>query len=238
VSISSAVNQSPAGSITGVVRQQREPGQNKPASTFGHIVSGKMVGANAKEPNWIQAQLEEFGALMSTTLEVVKVLESRKTFVAKQEYVKKNPNGTLAGGRKSVLPDLPLNEFKIRLRPAKKGDRLPKKMLYSDLVILGKNGDWSLNQWIRTTGVLSNTMTTNYNEGHYANIADQIYKLCPAIAKDLENDLEIPKRAEGWECRNYCQIVLDLEDGGGCLCFCNEHRDECPSHGNPTIPGF
>jgi hypothetical protein len=31
---------------------------------------------------------------------------------------------------------------------------------------------------------------------------------------------------------------VGLGEGGGCLCFCNEHRDECPSHGNPTAPGF
>jgi len=79
-------------------------------------------------------------------------------------------------------------------------------------------------------------MTTTTH--HSKHLADQIYELCPAIERDLEKDLMTPKRPKGWECRNRCQVVLDLGDVGGCLCFCSEHRDECPSHGNPATPGF
>src|SRR5467141_2232211 len=35
----------------------------------------------------------------------------------------------------------------------------------------------------------------------------------------------------GWRCHNYCRIVLESRNRDGCLCFCRNHIDDCPTHG-------
>jgi hypothetical protein len=60
------------------------------------------------------------------------------------------------------------------------------------------------------------------------NIANDIRTLCPSIDMELEdNHLHIRQRSKGGY--NLCDMVIEL-GSNTCLCFCSEHRDECPVH--------
>ncbi|RHZ44626.1 uncharacterized protein CDV56_101773 [Aspergillus thermomutatus] len=53
----------------------------------------------------------------------------------------------LSATMNTILPDLPLSEFKLGLGVLKPDERLPKKM-YADVVAVGKDEDWVLNHWL------------------------------------------------------------------------------------------
>lgn len=113
------------------------------------VVSGRIVGAGAKEPEWTIEQLQHFSSLRSTRLEVITANDSRKTIPdPKGDYVVKNNDGTCSATRNAILPFLSFTEFKIGLGLPKEGDKLPKKKMYSDVVIIGKDNNWVLNQWL------------------------------------------------------------------------------------------
>lgn len=57
----------------------------------------------------------------------------------------KNIDGTDAATMNAILPNPPLNEFKIGLGTPKPDEKLPKRKMYSDVVIICKNNDWVLN---------------------------------------------------------------------------------------------
>lgn len=114
-----------------------------------HLVSGRIVGAIANEPDWTREELQYFATLRSTRLEVTTAHDSRKAIPDKDgKYVIKNADGTCSATMNAILPHLPLSEFKLGLGTPKIEDRLPKKKMYSDVVAIGKNEDWVLNQWL------------------------------------------------------------------------------------------
>lgn len=119
------------------------------------VVSGRIVGAGAKEPEWTKEQLQHFWALRSYRLEQVGAKDSRKTIPDPEgKYVVKNADGTCAATPNAILPFLPLSEFKIGIGAPKPDERLPKKKMYSDIVIMGKDDNWVLNQWLSTNVIM------------------------------------------------------------------------------------
>jgi hypothetical protein len=52
-----------------------------------------------------------------------------------------------------------------------------------------------------------------------------------------DNHVHIRQRSEGWECYNLCDMVIGL-GSSTCLCFCNQHRDECPVHDASRLVKF
>lgn len=88
-------------------------------------------------------------------------------------------------------------------------------------------------QWWVFTRALSSTRPMNQGVTSYVNdyetVAASILSCCPCIEHDMNIDLSIQLRPKGWGCHDYCKRVLGKRDG--CLCFCGEHRDECPTHG-------
>lgn len=52
---------------------------------------------------------------------------------------RKNADRRLLATVNAILPNLPISEFKIDLRKPKADERLLKKKMYSDVVIIGKN---------------------------------------------------------------------------------------------------
>jgi hypothetical protein len=84
-------------------------------------------------------------------------------------------------------------------------------------------------QWWVFVRAMGSTCPQNHRSGVYENLAFLILDFCPCIQHDMDMDLSIQPRPKGWGCYDYCTRVLDK--GDGCLCFCTEHRDECPTHG-------
>ncbi|KFH48315.1 hypothetical protein ACRE_009460 [Hapsidospora chrysogenum ATCC 11550] len=93
------------------------------------VVTGRVVGSGANEPAWSDEQLQHFSSLRSLKLPIVK-----------------NLDGTSSATTAAILPTLPFSEFKIGIGDAKPDDKLPKKKLYSDVVIIGMDDNWVLNQ--------------------------------------------------------------------------------------------
>lgn len=120
-----------------------------PSNDKSHMISGRIVGAGAREPEWSQEELEYFAELRSYKLDVVTVTDSRKAQPdSNGYYVVKNADGTCAATMNAMLPGLSMDEIKLGVGTAKPDERLPKKKMYSDVVAVGKNGDWVLNQWV------------------------------------------------------------------------------------------
>lgn len=63
-------------------------------------------------------------------------------------FVVKSSDGTCSATHNSMLPALPMDEIKLGVGTSKIDDKLPKKKMYSDVVMIGKNDDWVLNQWV------------------------------------------------------------------------------------------
>jgi hypothetical protein len=118
------------------------------------VVTGRLVGSGANEPAWSDEQLQHFSSLRSLKLPVVKCMDTRKALEdGEGKYVVRNLDGTSSATTAAILPTLPFSEFKIGIGDAKPDDKLPKKKLYSkklysDVVIIGKDDSWVLNQWV------------------------------------------------------------------------------------------
>jgi hypothetical protein len=114
-----------------------------------HLVSGRIVGAGANEPVWSQEELQHLASLRSVRLDVVVANDSRKAIPDPEgKYVVRNQDGTCSATMNAILPYLQLSEFKLGIGIPKPDERLPKKKMYSDVVAVGKNNDWVLNQWL------------------------------------------------------------------------------------------
>jgi hypothetical protein len=62
----------------------------------------------------------------------------------------------------------------------------------------------------------------------YQREAEEIRAYCPAVNEELNRDKSIPERPREWSCQVKCAEILRWNDG--CTCYCNHHRDECPTH--------
>ena len=125
------------------------PTQNTVPSQQTQVVSGRIVGAGANEPKWTKEQLQHFASLRAYRLEQVVANDSRKAIPDPEgRYVVKNSDGTCSATANAILPDLRLDQFKIGMGSPKADDKLAKKKMYSDIVIIGKDDNWVLNQWL------------------------------------------------------------------------------------------
>jgi hypothetical protein len=114
----------------------------------GLAVSGRIVGSAAKEPVWTAEQLQAIEARRAYRLPMMLVNESRRTEAdPQQKYVKKNPNGTVTATSAAIMPNLPLEEFMLAIGAAKPDTKL-KPAMYSDVIMIGRNKDWTLSQWV------------------------------------------------------------------------------------------
>jgi hypothetical protein len=125
-----------------------KPPQSPLNSATGFAVSGRIVGSAAKEPDWTPEQLQAIATRRAYRLPMAVVTDSRRTEVdPQQKYVRKDPNGTVTATANSMLPNLPLDEFILATGEAKPDTKL-KPAMYSDVIILGKDRDWTLSQWV------------------------------------------------------------------------------------------
>ena len=148
-SMASNVNSTPTPTSTAAMTNP--PQQSAPInpSAQTQVVSGRLVGSGANEPVWSTEQLQHFSSLRSLKLPIVKCMDTRKASEDSEgKYVVKNPDGTCSATTSAMLPTLPFSEFKIGLGDPKPDEKLPKKKMYSDVVIIGKDDDWVLNQWV------------------------------------------------------------------------------------------
>jgi hypothetical protein len=72
--------------------------------------------------------------------------------------------------------------------------------------------------------------TASEPQQRYRDAEETIREASPVVQRELERTTKIQRRPRGWTCREYCERVL-TENRCECLCFCAEHRDECPTHG-------
>jgi len=92
--------------------------------------------------------------------------------------------------------------------------------------------------YVNVTGFHTSTMDIDGSlrrSSHYLDLSQEIFELCPTISKDMKKVCGEKNEFESWVCETYCQVVIDLGDGQGCLCFCDLHQRECPSHGEGTF---
>ncbi|KAL1979069.1 hypothetical protein VTN96DRAFT_7093 [Rasamsonia emersonii] len=67
-----------------------------------------------------------------------------------------------------MLPNLKLTEFVLGIGPAKPDMKLPKKRMYSDVVIVGKDRDWILTQWLSKDVIMEPVPSTVRNKQEQA----------------------------------------------------------------------
>ncbi|KAF1911015.1 hypothetical protein BDU57DRAFT_543633 [Ampelomyces quisqualis] len=58
-----------------------------------------------------------------------------------------SPDGTVTATSAAMLPNLPIHEFMLAIGAAKPDAKL-KPAMYSDVIIIGRNKDWTLSQWV------------------------------------------------------------------------------------------
>jgi hypothetical protein len=122
--------------------------QGTSGSANGFSVGGRIVGSAAKEPELTKEQRQLIETRRAYRLPVISVNESRRAEPDPQEkYVRRNPNGTVTATGAAMLPNLPLNEFMLAIGTAKADTKL-KPAMYSDVIIVGRNRDWTLSQWV------------------------------------------------------------------------------------------
>jgi hypothetical protein len=87
-------------------------------------------------------------------------------------------------------------------------------------------------EWWRHFNELANMEEWSASESQqrYKDAEETIREASPIVQRELERTTKVQKRPKGWTCREYCEKVL-TENRCECLCFCAEHRDECPTHG-------
>jgi hypothetical protein len=67
--------------------------------------------------------------------------------------------------------------------------------------------------------------------GDYMEIADGIRGICPSINMELEKVEVIRNKPSELRCHNLCDKVIKQRGSSICLCFCHQHREDCPVHG-------
>jgi hypothetical protein len=85
--------------------------------------------------------------------------------------------------------------------------------------------------WWRHFNDLANIRewTASEPQQRYRDAEAIIREESPIVQQELERSTRIRKRPKGWSCREYCEKVLEA-NRCECLCFCSEHRDECPTY--------
>ncbi|KKA17482.1 hypothetical protein T310_8612, partial [Rasamsonia emersonii CBS 393.64] len=73
-----------------------------------------------------------------------------------------------AATQAAMLPNLKLTEFVLGIGPAKPDMKLPKKRMYSDVVIVGKDRDWILTQWLSKDVIMEPVPSTVRNKQEQA----------------------------------------------------------------------
>ncbi|KAI6405185.1 hypothetical protein MCOR07_002521 [Pyricularia oryzae] len=125
--------------------QRNTSGQHQ--GVVGRIVGGKNIGSSANEPRWTRENLDEISAACATKIPIVTVNDTRRNKPdAARRYVKVTDEGTTISTIHSMLPNLDLSKIKIGFGVARVDEKLQKGKCYSDVVCVGVNNDWILNQ--------------------------------------------------------------------------------------------
>ncbi len=137
-------------------------GAGKVGASFS--MGGRLIGGAANEPEWTQEQLAYFEKMKSSRFPTISVSDSRKSVPDEsQKYVARSADGNVSATSMSVHPDIPLSEFVIGIGKAKPDDKLKPRM-YSDVVMVGKNRDWVLTQWV-SKGVIMEPVPASVRAG-------------------------------------------------------------------------
>lgn len=126
--------------------QRNAPGQQQGAA--GRVVGGKNIGSSANEPKWTREDLDEISAACATRVPIVLVNDTRRNKPdPARRYVKVSDEGTTISTVHSMLPNLDLSKIKIGFGNPRVDEKLQKGKCYSDVVCVGIDNDWVLNQW-------------------------------------------------------------------------------------------
>lgn len=65
-----------------------------------------------------------------------------------------NTDGIFSATINTILPIIGLDEFSASLGTAKADEKLPRKNMYYNVVIVGRNNNWLFSQWLSTNVII------------------------------------------------------------------------------------
>ncbi|KAI1291215.1 hypothetical protein F5Y03DRAFT_44967 [Xylaria venustula] len=125
-------------------QHQQHPARHETES----IIGGRNIGSGANEPDWSREDLKEIARAESTKIGTKSVSDTRRSVPdPERKYVRVTNKGTIVATENSMLPNLDFSRILVGVGISRPDTKLQKGLCYSDIVCMGINSDWVLNQW-------------------------------------------------------------------------------------------
>ncbi len=111
------------------------------------MINGRNIGAEQREPEWSDEQMEVITRAKSSILQTMPVTNTRRSVMdPEMEFVGRDANGSIVPTEKAYLSSLDPSRYCIGLGP-EKFDTTGSPRYYADVVVADINGEWLVNQW-------------------------------------------------------------------------------------------
>ncbi|KAK9769772.1 hypothetical protein SCAR479_13555 [Seiridium cardinale] len=115
---------------------------------IAYTIQGSNIGLVAREHEWSQEELQKIADQCSYKVGTRPLNETRKSVPDKEhKYVTIGEKGTIIAKPSTWLPRIAADQYVLELGKPKADTKTGKPKLYSDIVMLGKDPYFLLNQW-------------------------------------------------------------------------------------------